>query len=183
MIVLIVFYVLFLVLMFASSWVVFTKAGEPGWAIFVPIYGAIVFCRICGKPWWWIFLLMLPFVNLVCIVLLYIDLAKAFGKDIGFAIGLLLLGFVFFPILAFGDAEYQGVGGNRRGRSRKTVSRFDDDDDYDVTPRRSRSARRDEDDDDDDDDRPRRRGKIRNDDDDDVPPRPKRRDDDGNPRR
>jgi hypothetical protein len=37
-----------------------------------------------------------------------IDLAKSFGKDIGFGIGLALLGFIFMPILAFSDARYVG---------------------------------------------------------------------------
>jgi hypothetical protein len=36
------------------------------------------------------------------------DLAKAFGKDTGFGFGLLFLSFIFLPILALGDAEYQG---------------------------------------------------------------------------
>jgi len=35
--------------------------------------------------------------------------AKAFGKGVGFGVGLALLGFTFLPILGFGDAEYQGA--------------------------------------------------------------------------
>jgi hypothetical protein len=47
-------------------------------------------------------------VNLVIIIIVYIDLAKSFGKGVGFAIGILLLGFIFVPILGFGDARYIG---------------------------------------------------------------------------
>jgi len=36
------------------------------------------------------------------------DLAKSFGKGDGFAAGLILRGFIFFPILAFGSSQYQG---------------------------------------------------------------------------
>jgi hypothetical protein len=44
-------------------------------------------------------------------ILVYIELAKSFGKDVGFAIGLLLLSFIFLPILGFGSARYLGPGG------------------------------------------------------------------------
>jgi len=49
------------------------------------------------------------FVNLVFALILCIDLAKAFGQGAAFGIGLLLLGFIFYPILAFGDARYLGA--------------------------------------------------------------------------
>lgn len=39
---------------------------------------------------------------------MYVGVAKAFGKGTGFGFGMAFLGFVFLPILAFGDAEYRG---------------------------------------------------------------------------
>lgn len=93
-------------LMIASLWKVFTKAGQPGWAAIVPIYNFFVLLKIVGKPWWWFFGLLIPILNFVVAIMVAVALAKAFGKDIGFAIGLILLGFVFIPILAFGDAKY-----------------------------------------------------------------------------
>ena len=50
----------------------------------------------------------IPVVNLLPAVLVPIDIAKSFGKGTGFGIGLILLGFIFYPVLALGDAEYQG---------------------------------------------------------------------------
>jgi len=97
-----------LVIVIASMWVVFTKAGQPGWAAIIPIYNVIVLLEIIGRPLWWIVLLFIPCVNVVVPIVLSIDLAKSFGKDTLFGIGLWLLGFIFFPILAFGDAKYQG---------------------------------------------------------------------------
>jgi hypothetical protein len=96
------------VLIFVSLWKIFEKAGKPGWAGIVPIYNAIVLLEIVGRPIWWIVLLFVPCVGLVVGILLCIDLAKSFGKDAGYGIGLALLGFVFFPMLAFGDARYVG---------------------------------------------------------------------------
>lgn len=98
----------FLALMIASMWKVFTKAGQPGWASIVPIYNAIVLFKIIGKPAWWVVLMLIPLVNFVVSIIATIALAKSFGKGGGFAAGLILLPFVFMPMLAFGDAQYQG---------------------------------------------------------------------------
>src|SRR3954464_12706990 len=91
------------VLVFASLWKLFEKAGKPGWAGIVPIYNAIVLLEIVGRPLWWIVLLFIPCVNFVVGIMVCIDLAKSFGKSPGFGIGLAFLGFIFFPLLAFGD--------------------------------------------------------------------------------
>lgn len=95
------------VFMIAASWIVYTKAGKPGWACIIPIYNIIVLLQIVGKPWWWIFLMLIPVVNIVIAVIMYHNLSLSFGKGAGFTVGLLLLPIVFFPILAFGDAIYQ----------------------------------------------------------------------------
>jgi hypothetical protein len=92
----------------ASMWKIFTKAGKPGWAAIVPIYNIITLLEIVGRPMWWVALMMIPFVNLIVMFLVAIDLAKSFGKTAGFGIGLAMLGPVFFPMLGFGSAQYVG---------------------------------------------------------------------------
>ena len=94
------------VLMIASMWKVFVKAGKPGWAAIIPIYNFVVLCEIAGKPAWWVVLLFVPFVNFVVIIILSIALAKKFGKGTGYGIGLALLGIVSYPMLGFGSAQY-----------------------------------------------------------------------------
>ena len=96
------------VLIVAALWTVFSKAGQPGWAALIPIYNAIVLLKIAGKPMWWILLFLIPFVNIVIGFLVAIGIAKNFGKGAGFGIGLALLGFIFYPILAWSDAAYEG---------------------------------------------------------------------------
>lgn len=96
----------FIVLIIASFWKVFTKAGQPGWASIVPIYNLIVLIQISGRPLWFFVLFFIPVANLIAIILIMIDIAKKFGKGPGFGLGLALLGIIFFPILAFGDAQY-----------------------------------------------------------------------------
>ena len=97
------------VVMIAAMWKVFTKAGKPGWASIIPIYNIIVLLSIAGKPTWWFILLLIPIVNLVIAILMYVALAEKFGKGGGFAMGLVFLGVIFFPILGFGSAQYQGA--------------------------------------------------------------------------
>ena len=85
----------------ASYWIIFTKAGESGWKIFIPIYNIIVTLKISKKPIWWIFLLLVPLVNFVVVILINIALSKSFGKSKGFGVGLTFLPFIFAPLLAF----------------------------------------------------------------------------------
>ncbi len=94
------------VFMIVSLWKVFTKAGQPGWACIIPIYNWYVLLKIASKPGWWLVLLFVPLVNIVIMFLMCLGIAENFGKGTGFAVGLFFLGFIFVPILAFGDAQY-----------------------------------------------------------------------------
>ena len=95
-------------LIIASLWICYTKAGKPGWAALVPFYNIWVLLEIVGRPGWWLILMLIPIVSLVVAIIVMIDLAKCFGKGAGFGLGLALLGFIFFPLLAFGDDTYRG---------------------------------------------------------------------------
>ncbi|MCC7331836.1 MAG: hypothetical protein IT232_04425 [Flavobacteriales bacterium] len=108
MIIGIILYVAIIVFMIASMWKIYTKAGQPGWACIVPIYNLIILLKIVNKPLWWIVLLLIPIVNFIALIIIINALSKAFGKGVGFTLGLLFLSFIFYPILGFGDAQYQG---------------------------------------------------------------------------
>ena len=103
-----IFGLLIALFLIVAIWKVFTKAGQPGWASIIPIYNIYIWCKIVGRPAWWIILMLIPFVNFIICIILCIDLAKSFGKGAGFGIGLAFLGIIFFPILGFGSAQYQG---------------------------------------------------------------------------
>lgn len=100
------------VFMLICMWKVFQKAGKPGWAAIVPIYNVIVMLEIVGRPTWWVLFLfagIIPFVGwiatLAFAIIIAIDLAKSFGKDVGFGILLAFVPIVGYPMLAFGKAE------------------------------------------------------------------------------
>jgi hypothetical protein len=100
------FYFVLIVFIIITNWKIFEKAGQPGWASIIPIYSGIVKLEIIQKPTWWLFMLFIPLVNIYYLIVMTNELAKSFGKESSFTVGLIFLPFIFFPILAFGDAKY-----------------------------------------------------------------------------
>ncbi len=94
------------VLMVISRWKVFKKAWLPGWAIFVPFYN--IYCMLevwgfSGRNVLWIFI---PPVLGILMIINFFKIAKKFWKHWTFGLGMLLLKFIFIPILAFDDSKY-----------------------------------------------------------------------------
>ncbi|MGQ2983657.1 DUF5684 domain-containing protein [Flavobacterium sp.] len=104
----ILFALAIMIVMIIAQWKIYEKAGKPGWASLIPIYNIIVLLEIIRKPWWWILMLIIPIANIVFAIMMVNQLSKAFGKDAGFTVGLLFLGMIFYPILAF-DKSIQYV--------------------------------------------------------------------------
>lgn len=101
-------FVVFIILLVAG-WRIFEKAGKPGWASIIPFYNVIVLLEIVGKPWWWLLLMIfVPLGNFIWGIWTMNLMAKSFGKNEGFTVGLILLPFIFYPILGFGSADYRG---------------------------------------------------------------------------
>ena len=116
------FFVLSMLIAFAaavigilSTWKIFTKAHEEGWKSIIPVYNFYTLFEIVGLKGWYAFLIFIPFIGAAILgvfsIIAYIKLARSFGKDTGFAIGLILLPIVFMPLLAFGTDEYIGPDG------------------------------------------------------------------------
>lgn len=91
-------------------WKTFTKAHQPGWAAIVPIYNTVVLLKIVGRPVWWILLLFVPLLNLLVTLVVFVDLAKAFGKDVMFGVLTWLFTPIMLLIIAFNkEIEYKGA--------------------------------------------------------------------------
>jgi hypothetical protein len=97
------------ILIVAGLWKIFEKAGRPGWAAIIPFYNMYIVTELAGRDILWFILLFIPCVNIVAAVLIWMDLAKNFGKDPLWGLGLALLGPIFIPLLGFSDARYQPV--------------------------------------------------------------------------
>jgi Family of unknown function (DUF5684) len=96
-----------IVYLLAGVGATFAKAGKPAWGAFVPLYNIVLLFDIAGISLWWALLILVPFVNLLVVVLLAINIAENFGKSVAFGVGLGLLGPVFYPVLGFGGARYK----------------------------------------------------------------------------
>ncbi|MDO4979246.1 MAG: DUF5684 domain-containing protein [Candidatus Saccharibacteria bacterium] len=97
-----------LLLTMVLQWGVYKKGGYPGWAGIVPFYNSYCLCKMAGVDI--VIFVIGIFIPLVHIYT-YIELAKKFGKDALWGVGLFLLGFIFFPILGYGDAKFNGPKG------------------------------------------------------------------------
>lgn len=101
---------IFALLMVAAQWKIFVKAGKPGWAAIIPIYNFVIYMEIVGRPLWFIVLFFIPFLNVIASILLAIDLALSFGKDMVYAVLIILFAPIMLLLLGFGDAQYVGPG-------------------------------------------------------------------------
>ena len=104
------------VLLIVATWMIYRKANKPGWAAIVPFYSTYVEFEITWGSGWRFLMLLIPIYNIILFIQTEVKLAKAFGKGGGFAVGLIFLPCVFYPILAFGDAAYVGVPGKKGGQ-------------------------------------------------------------------
>ena len=97
-------------------WKVFVKAGKPGWASIVPIYNVMVLAEITGRPSWVGLLSFVPLLNIYVGVILMLDLAKSFGKDVLFGVLMILFGSVAMAFIAF-DKNAKFVGPVSTGKT------------------------------------------------------------------
>ena len=124
-------YILFVLVagLLVCNWRIFKKAGRSGSACLIPylniyiesdlIFGspvyfaAVLICQVLYIAAGQRGLSVLRFAALLVGAGGYIwrcfGMAKVFGKSRWFAVGLLLLPFIFIPILAFGKAGYIGM--------------------------------------------------------------------------
>jgi hypothetical protein len=114
-----------LVLYLVSWWKIFEKAGQAGWKGIIPIYNYYILLKIVGKPGWWLILLCIPGVNVIYMIWTYNMLSKSFGKDEAFTVGLLLVGYIFFPVLAFSSARYIGPYGNKQEFAERSLHNYE----------------------------------------------------------
>ncbi len=126
MVVFFVFFIVALILIIidiVGLWRIFKKAGQPEWGALIPIYNEYLLCKIAGVNPWWILITLFSFLlNVIPIIggiasaavgiyfgiLLNVSIARSFGKDDGFAVGLFLLRPIFHLILGSNGDQYIG---------------------------------------------------------------------------
>lgn len=93
---------LLVILTISANWTIFDKAGEPGWLVLVPIYGAIKRCQIAGRSGWEVLLMPLGF------PVIFINYSIMRKFDYGKLASLVgaLFPFVGMLVAAYSDAAY-----------------------------------------------------------------------------
>jgi hypothetical protein len=150
-----------LVLMLASAWKLYEKAGKPGWAALVPIYNTYVLFEITWGKGILFLLMFVPIANFVVSIITIVKLAKVFGKGVGTILLLLFCSPVGYVMHAFGSAEYIGIEGKKEEmeispRVAKSLKKSKDNDEDDEEPKKKPSKKpvgKPADDEEDDDDK------------------------------
>ena len=97
------------VLLIIAYWKIFEKAGEAGWKSIIPFYSLYVLTKIATGNGLLFLIILIPGVGLlIWDILMAVKMAKAFGKGIGFILGLIFIPNIFYLILGFGGAQYIG---------------------------------------------------------------------------
>lgn len=92
-----------------TTWIIFKKAGQPGWAAIIPIYNLIIMLKVVKLDWWHIFILLfVPFATVVYAIIIRLKLAKLFGKSTAFGVLSIFFPIITDAIIAFGEAKYEG---------------------------------------------------------------------------
>lgn len=90
-------------------WIIFKKAGKPGWAAIIPIYNIIVMLDIIKMDWWHILIMIfVPFASIIYSCIFAYKLSIMFGKSSGFGVFAIFFTIIAYPIIAFGESKYQG---------------------------------------------------------------------------
>jgi|GEM_PF-762424 len=58
-----------------------TGKVENKWWAWIPILNLILMVQIAGKEWWWVLLMLIPYVNIVIFVIIWMGICEARGKS------------------------------------------------------------------------------------------------------
>jgi signal peptidase I len=92
----------------AGLWKIFEKAGEKGWKALIPIYNYYIWLKIVKRPWWWLFILLIPGVGFMMLMVVSALTGLAFQKKKIWE--MLVSGiffFVYLPYFGFSKNKFQ----------------------------------------------------------------------------
>jgi signal peptidase I len=119
------FWLIYFILLMLSLYKVFEKSGEKAWKALIPVYNILVILKITAKPWWWIFLFIVPGVNILMFMIIFAALIKSFGKyDFwSISIGIVFAPLYFFYIAQAKDLKFVGPSGSKEYKARRKKSK------------------------------------------------------------
>ena len=92
----------------AFCWKLFEKAGFKGFYSIIPYYNIYILSKIVNDTkWWWYLFMIVPYINFFTMMLMFIDLAKAFGRfKVWEVVCAAVVPFIFFPIVSMQGSKY-----------------------------------------------------------------------------
>jgi hypothetical protein len=77
---LIVLGILYAYIAFSLQTIATKTNTENGWLAWIPIANVYLMCKIAGKPGWWLLLFLIPLVNIVIPIIIWMGIAEARNK-------------------------------------------------------------------------------------------------------
>ena len=85
---------------------IFSDAGVEGYKALIPFYNYYIWLQVIGKPWWWLILMLVPFINFFMIMLMLVQTAISYGKhNLGEQALSVLFPVVYIPYLGISEKE------------------------------------------------------------------------------
>jgi signal peptidase I len=86
---------------------IFSEAGVEGYKALIPFYNYYIWLKVIEKPWWWLLLMLVPFINMFMIMLMLVKTAVSYGKyKLGDQALSVLFPLVYIPYLGISDKEH-----------------------------------------------------------------------------
>ena len=95
------------ILLMAGGNKIFKKANQKEVTIYYPILNLFTMLDVTETSIFLGILFFVPFLNVIAISVMLYRLGMIFNKGIGYNIGLVVLPFICYPLLAFSDAKYK----------------------------------------------------------------------------
>ena len=64
-----------------GTWKLYKISGNNAFHSFIPLYNVFVLLKIINRPWWWIFIILMPVLNTIIIPVIWVELSRSFKKN------------------------------------------------------------------------------------------------------
>jgi signal peptidase I len=93
---------------------IFDDAGVGGYKALIPFYNYYTWLKVIGKPWWWLLIMLVPFINFFMIMLMLVQNALSYSKhNLGEQALAVLVPFAYLPYLGLSEKEHYVKPENR----------------------------------------------------------------------
>ena len=91
-----------------GTWKLYKISGKSAFHSFIPLYNVFVLLKIINRPWWWIFIVLMPVLNTIIIPVIWVELSRSFKKNsyTDTFLSICTLGFYNYYLNYFETIEY-----------------------------------------------------------------------------